>query len=1233
VCHDVCLEFLGDVVEDLTVLTVQKGAGVLLARTADLDRLDPAAAPQATEDDEDGKEGSKKKRALAQAQKQQRERDEEVLGVFVSKSSLAASLDPEEQASAEVIEIDRIPKVYKVGGKVPSVKVKGYNLVEGWAIGTNITDVVEGEVAHTSDVQVGQLQQVTVEAIKDFGLVVRLGHGRVTAVCPTFHTADVVVEGKLTKKFKPGQELTMRVWEVSDSGIIMTNKKSVVELPQEAAICSYTSDATALGATVTGVVSKINLQGVHVRFFNKVRGMVPMTVLVQQGVVDPDDAYRAGQVLRAVIIGKTLPADGAETDVKATLYLALNMSKDVSALLKLMDGVSAPAGTIAHATSGTASAKKTKTSEDAAASAVTEGTSDEIAFVSGSIYKFEDDVALVRLDNGKVARLQKHHVYDLASTGDALFGAAEGDIKVGIRVENALVLSYTKGVPVITLKPLLLAAARGENSEMSIPSKVADMSPGQLVAGVVVKVDTFGVIVRFRGGLSALAPRPSIADRFVPTPVGLFNVGDSIRCLVQRVDLASEKAIISLKPSLVAPSGSGINYLTALLRERHLAAVVASRSSKKLYPNWQKFAVGSVVKATVTALESYGVVLTGDDNATMLLARNTSADRLAELTVGKSVKARVLDVDFANCVLEVSLDSAFTKTADAATPGKKDKKSVATPSSAAEALEDGVKYDAIVGLVKDTHLVVLIKKSVVAYVMLADYHCTKPEAGNYTVGQKLAVRLQVKGDASASQAFPHAAVSVLTVYDESSARDASNRHARLTAESTSAADDIPAEALKQRFIDKLRVGQLLSWVVSEVSATEMKVLPERHEELGLNIKAVVHVSGAVDTFTSFDNLQKVLKKATGANREAVSALHPFHGLAAGGKVWCHVLQVRRESTVKAKETVEEFLVYLSLSTTNSLAALSKMGITAAAADSRTELKGEGYLPFHRMQQAQGKDELKCPSLHAAVITKLEDVSCIVSLSPYLTARLNYIDVSADSDTVEQFVRKCFVGMRLVVAVTQMSKDNNRIKNVRVTRAAVEALLNDADNLFDLTRSKSKLNDVALADPEYEEGQVVNALLNLHVVRVPKPPAISVSLAGHKLGRVCATEIWDRDEWMDLSELHAQAAHHVVGSGEVLSLPDGRAHGQVVQARVLSVTDGGVELSLRPSRVVRSHSCACLHVHLKLTPFYNYRTRARSLWLSSPTPSPWRAAWCLSTWRTPPAAAAFCASLALSLARS
>ena len=105
-------------------------------------------------------------------------------------------------------------------------------------------------------------------------------------------------------------------------------------------------------------------------------------------------------------------------------------------------------------------------------------------------------------------------------------------------VDKLLVLEVDKsGVPIVSLKPLLLSAAAakaasgadGESKEAFLPREASELSPGDLVAGFVSRVESFGVFVRFLGRFSALCPRSMVADRTVEDPRGMFTEGDSVR--------------------------------------------------------------------------------------------------------------------------------------------------------------------------------------------------------------------------------------------------------------------------------------------------------------------------------------------------------------------------------------------------------------------------------------------------------------------------------------------------------------------------------------------------------------------------------------------------------------------------------------------------------------------------------------------------------------------------------
>lgn len=116
----------------------------------------------------------------------------------------------------------------------------------------------------------------------------------------------------------------------------------------------------------------------------------------------------------------------------------------------------------------------------------------------------------------------------------------------GTSIERLLVVEVDRlGIPLVSLKPLLLLsaqsaekgtenAAEGEGEgrrshQAFMPKRVADLSPGDLVAGFVSKVERFGVFVRFLAKFTGLAPRAMVADRIVEDPTGMFEEGDSVR--------------------------------------------------------------------------------------------------------------------------------------------------------------------------------------------------------------------------------------------------------------------------------------------------------------------------------------------------------------------------------------------------------------------------------------------------------------------------------------------------------------------------------------------------------------------------------------------------------------------------------------------------------------------------------------------------------------------------------
>ena len=571
-------------------------------------------------------------------------------------------------------------------------------------------------------------------------------------------------------------------------------------------------------------------------------------------------------------------------------------------------------------------------------------TANRAELVSGVVVKHEtvtDTTNLeqlsirVRLDDGRLATLAHTHIADFSEFASALGASAR--FAVGARLESAVVLSsFSRSGVVITMKPLLLTVAKGvfganeaDDLPVSFPCRVADLAPGQILAGVVWKVDTYGVMVRFRDNLTALAPRPSIADRFVASPLGLFNVGDSVRCAVQRVDLVSERVIVTLKPSLVFSSRGNSCFLSSLLRERYLAAVgtsvgdaIQSGNSFESFPDWQKYPLGSLASVTVTAIKSYGIVFLGDDQTTVLLAKGEHAlsssacikhSKKSDFKIGEKVDVRILDIDIVNRILEVSCQSTLTASfqgesmvetsgsVDAASKGRKERKK-GREGKAKNDLDRDVRCGSVDGLpvlvgshvharveiTQEKYLVVTVLSHVdndnegtstgtraslgTAYLMIADFHCPCESTSIYKSGDVLecvVVQASTRGNGSTFSAtaqleFPHERAVVLAIAQNrvtlksianssnSSSSSALEVAGRERSNSNLSTSDIVAMGvenaveLRKKFLDSLRQGGKLKWVVVKVEPALLTLEPEFNELLGLKINATAHVSCAVN---------------------------------------------------------------------------------------------------------------------------------------------------------------------------------------------------------------------------------------------------------------------------------------------------------------------------------------------------------------------------------------------------
>ena len=1190
----------GSMVSSLSVISTDKKVGILLSDSPASDQNDSPSL-----DEEEPFESLSKKEKAAHMEKL-KSKFESVLGVLVHRSSLAAV--PEVRADGStvdpgrdvVISSDKIDKVYSRLRDV-QVRVIGYHMVEGVVVASNLHSYMHSEVVHSSQLYAGQVVDTEVSAIRDFGLVVLVG-GKVRAVCPAMHLSEVGIPGgaspatlkAISKKFKAGQKLKMRVWECSGNGFVLTNKKSLVEDNSSPIIADY--DSAVEGMVSKGVISKISAEGLRVHFYNRVVGSVPMSVLVQQGVHDVEAAYRVGQTVSCIILGKSKPKEykgKGPAKAKPRLTLGLDIGDASATISSLKDSLNV-----------------LSTDKSDGQEIGSEGSAYEI--VSGTIIRDDGEALSLQISGEKrTGTLLKSHISDTAEAGVTIAGSDK--FVVGSKIAELLVLSSTtqkngrKNLQV-TMKPLLLKVARGYNasaggtrkkiseqlaasndnssggSDISIPCQASDLSPGQIVAGVIWKVESYGVLIKFRDNLTALVPRTNLADRFLSTPVGSFEVGDAVRCAIQRVDYARERVIATFKSAFVPQSSAQQAYVLSKLEEEFVVAHITeiagkSENAEASIPDWRSALIGTVVSALVVSARSYGLVLElskGKGKNTMMLARGV--EESDAYSRGQKLQCAILDIDLKNKVLDVTIDKDIVEKVLTGNNGaSKDKKSKSKKyKSNFSALSVGDSTKATVVLLKESYIVVLTVSGVIGYAQVRDYHCPKRSPSEYSLGQEVMVRVEQLNCLDTTETdlddlfSPYSLCAIFTLQ---SSFDAANLGATVLAsrvqyEAEQADEELHSKLSltnvvdeKQKFLNSLRLGAIMHWQIVQVGSLELQVVPEKYEEMGLEIKASVHISGnGLDEITS-DRLvsdvesvysesmvnRRVHKKGgkSDVSQEQIDAAiakkHPFNTYNLGDKITCRIAQLRREDNKTASEpSGQRILIYLSLVNDN---------------------LGPGEVS-RRMVQWKGKDGVKAGNVYPAVVASVEATGVVVALSPYVSTRLSYMDISQNMEFLEKVKRFAGVGMSMLVYVSEVTVDENFKTAIVANRIVVEQYISEGGDIS--AHLHGAMNLKPLLPPavsSLKAGQIVEGVLNIHPKKIRNYPAFAVYLPFNRVVRVCITEFADQDDWMDLQDVFSDKKADT----------NSHRNGSVVSVRILSVNQESenslvIEGSLRLSRL-------------------------------------------------------------------
>uniref|UniRef100_A0A8C4IHY3 Protein RRP5 homolog n=1 Tax=Dicentrarchus labrax TaxID=13489 RepID=A0A8C4IHY3_DICLA len=159
--------------------------------------------------------------------------------------------------------------------------------------------IIEKPFYRYHDLHAGQIVEGTVSVLLSHGMVVHLSD-HIKGLVPRTHLSDILLKNP-EKKYVEGMKIKCRVLSVDaeNKKLYLTRKKALVEssLPL---FLSYT-DARP-GRVSHGYIVCIKDFGCIVRFYNSVKGLVPLSELSSEPVISPEEVFYVGQVLKAKVL-------------------------------------------------------------------------------------------------------------------------------------------------------------------------------------------------------------------------------------------------------------------------------------------------------------------------------------------------------------------------------------------------------------------------------------------------------------------------------------------------------------------------------------------------------------------------------------------------------------------------------------------------------------------------------------------------------------------------------------------------------------------------------------------------------------------------------------------------------------------------------------------------------------------------------------------------------------------
>uniref|UniRef100_A0A5F8H2Q7 Protein RRP5 homolog n=1 Tax=Monodelphis domestica TaxID=13616 RepID=A0A5F8H2Q7_MONDO len=532
---------------------------------------------------------------------------------FYTKAGATFRLKDGSLAYARIRHLSQTEKSFKPEkfkpGNLHRCRVIDFSPMDDLALLSLKTSIIEAPFLRYHDIQPGQIVKGKVFTLRSYGMIVKVTE-QIKGLVPTLHLADVQIRNP-QKKYRVQDEVKCRVLmcDPENKKLLMTLKKTLVEssLP---ALTNYKEAKPDL--QTHGFISSIKDCGCIVKFYNDVRGLVPQRELGAQPISAPEEVFYVGQVVKVTVL-KSEPE-------QERMLLSFRLSND-----KEMESTAQSQKKAMVKTGQLVDVKVKKKTEKGL----------EVSILP-------DDIS---------ALLPTTHLSDNVTNSQLLcYWLQAGDI-----LHKVLCLSHSDGHIVLCRKPALISAVESGQD----PKVFSEFQPGMLLTGFVKSIKAYGIFVQFPSGLSGLAPKSALSDKFVTTISDHFVEGQTVVAKVTNVDEEKQRMLLSLRLSDVSQedtTASSLTLLSQCLEELQGVRSLMSSRDSVLTQTLAEMTPGLLVDLVVQDMSSDGSLVFSNGSVPGLVLRASKYHQGGKaVDPGQRTKAVILHVDTQKSEVHVSL--------------------------------------------------------------------------------------------------------------------------------------------------------------------------------------------------------------------------------------------------------------------------------------------------------------------------------------------------------------------------------------------------------------------------------------------------------------------------------------------------------------------------------------------------------------------------------------------------